>query len=562
MVKVLVLGGYGVFGGRLCELLAADPRLQLIISGRSQAKAEAFCQGLDAAQPAQALRFDRRGDAIEQLRRAAPDLLIDASGPFQAYGERPYVLIEACLELAIDYMDFADGAEFVAGVARFDQAARQRGIVVLSGVSSFPVLSAAVLRRLTADFSRVDQIYGGIAPSPFAGVGLNVIRAIAGYAGQPIALRRDGQQRIGYALTETLDYRISPPGYLPLDRIRFSLVEVPDLQVLPALWPEANTVWMGAGPVPEILHRALNLLAGLVRWRLLPSLAPFAALFHFAINTLRFGAHRGGMFIEVQGQTAAGRACTRSWHMVAEGDDGPYIPCMALQALVLRLLAQRRPAPGARAASQDLEFEDYQALFAARRIVHGMRDSAEDSAQRPLFARLLGSAWDQLPAELRSAHCFDHNMSLRGRAEVERGSGRLGRWLADLFGFPRAGSDIEVEVDMQRCAEGERWQRCFAGRRFLSHLSAPQGRWRGLLCERFGPWRFAIALVWENHRLRYVVRHWALLGLPLPSRWAPRGDSFEEICAGRFHFDVEIALPLVGRLVRYRGWLAALAARP
>jgi hypothetical protein len=33
-------------------------------------------------------------------------------------------------------------------------------------------------------------------------------------------------------------------------------------------------VWIGAGPVPEILHRALNGLAWLVRLRLLPSLPP------------------------------------------------------------------------------------------------------------------------------------------------------------------------------------------------------------------------------------------------------------------------------------------------
>ena len=43
---------------------------------------------------------------------------------------------------------------------------------------------------------RVDTlIRGGIAPSPYAGVGENVIRAIAGYAGQPVELKRDGWAR-------------------------------------------------------------------------------------------------------------------------------------------------------------------------------------------------------------------------------------------------------------------------------------------------------------------------------------------------------------------------------
>ena len=91
---------------------------------------------------------------------------------------------------------------------------------------------------------------------------------------------RDGRKADGYALIDSRRYTIAPPGRLPLDPIRFSLVDVPDLQVLPELWPGLRSVWMGAGPVPEILHRALNALAWLVRLKLLPSLSPFAPLMH------------------------------------------------------------------------------------------------------------------------------------------------------------------------------------------------------------------------------------------------------------------------------------------
>ena len=123
------------------------------------------------------------------------------------------------------------------------------------------MLTAAVVRRLARGMTRVDAISGGIAPSPYAGVGLNVIRAIAGYSGKPIALVRDGKKTVAYGLTEWRRYTIAPPGRLPLGSIRFSLVDVPDLQVLPDLWPGLRDIWMGAGPVPEILHRALNVCA-------------------------------------------------------------------------------------------------------------------------------------------------------------------------------------------------------------------------------------------------------------------------------------------------------------
>ena len=41
-LRVLILGGYGTFGGRLAELLAGDIRLALLIAGRSEEKAVAF----------------------------------------------------------------------------------------------------------------------------------------------------------------------------------------------------------------------------------------------------------------------------------------------------------------------------------------------------------------------------------------------------------------------------------------------------------------------------------------------------------------------------------------
>src|SRR5215472_12469555 len=117
--------------------------------------------------------------------------------------------------------------------------------------------------------TRLDSVTGGIAPSPYAGVGPNVIRAIASYAGRPVRLVRDGHAAVGIGLVETRRFTIAPPGRLPLRPILFSLVDVPDLQALPALWPELKSVWMGAGPVPEILHRALHALAWLVPLKLL-----------------------------------------------------------------------------------------------------------------------------------------------------------------------------------------------------------------------------------------------------------------------------------------------------
>jgi hypothetical protein len=131
------------------------------------------------------VELDRARDLEPRLRAIAPDLIVDASGPFQAYGKNPYRVVETAIALGIHYIDLSDGADFVRGITRFDDAARARGVFVLSGVSSCPVLTAAVVRRLSVDMARVESIAGGIAPSPYADIGLNVIRATASYAGKP-----------------------------------------------------------------------------------------------------------------------------------------------------------------------------------------------------------------------------------------------------------------------------------------------------------------------------------------------------------------------------------------
>ena len=210
-MKILILGGYGVFGGRLARLLA-DADLTILIAGRDLSKAQAFCATFKGqARPVQT----SRATIAQALRTHRPDILIDASGPFQDYGTDPYSVLRACMDTTTNYLDFADGADFVSGVSQFDASARAAGIFALSGVSSFPVLTAAVLREMAKTMD-ITQVIGGIAPSPHAGVGLNVLRAVLGYAGAPVRLIRDGQPASGLGLAQTHRHTVAPPGALPL----------------------------------------------------------------------------------------------------------------------------------------------------------------------------------------------------------------------------------------------------------------------------------------------------------------------------------------------------------
>lgn len=548
-MKILILGGYGVFGGRLAHLLADVSGVELLIGGRDLAKAQHFCEAYAGQPSVEPVKLDRRTIA-ESLHSYRPHLVVDASGPFQDYGNHRYGVIEACIAAGIDYLDFADAADFVFGVSQFDEEARKAGVYVLSGVSSFPVLTAAVLREMAKNMDIV-SVHGGIAPSPYAGIGLNVMRAVVGYGGAPVKLLRGGVQAQGIGLAESLRYTIAVPGRLPLRNIHFSLVDVPDLQVIPPEHVTMRDIWMGAGPVPEILHRTLNLLAK-ARARLrLPSLEPFSRLFYTVLNLMKFGEHRGGMFVRARG-LRDGRPIEMSWHLLAEGDDGPFIPSMAIEAIIRKGLAGEKPEPGARPATRALDLADYDRLFDGRSIFAGFR---EDDATSSIYQRVLGPAFDQLPPSVRALHASQGLRKWSGIAQVRRGRGLLARLAALPFGFPKAGDGIPVVVTFSADRGGERWTRNFGGRLFHSYQSCGTGRDSYLLVERFGAVSVSLALVVDDGKLRLIPRRWSVLGIPMPQALLPAGASFETEEAGRFKFDVEISLPLVGPIVSYRGAL-------
>ena len=554
-MKILILGGYGTFGGRLAHLLAEDERLTLCLAGRSIQKAKIFCEGLPSGAQKVPVLFDRNANAEAQIRELNPDLVVDAMGPFQVYGAEPYRVVKACLAIEVDYMDLADGSDFVKEIRQFDQEAKAKDLYVLSGVSSFPVLTAAVVRKLSPDMICVNSIKGGIAPSPYAGVGLNVIRAITSYAGRPIPLIRNGKPATGYALTETMRYTICPPGSLPLNNTLFSLVDVPDLKILPDLWRELDSIWLGAGPVPEVLHRMLIGLSWLVRWRILPSLLPFASLFHFVINILRWGDHRGGMFVSVEGINQGGESIERSWHLLAEGGDGPFIPSMAVQALVLKSLAGQKPPAGARPATEELEVSDYEEIFKTRTIYTGQRETVTD-ANMPLYKRILGETWEALPAPLARLHNVPpEGQKAEGMARVETGKHPFARLLAALYGFPRTGENVPVRVAFRRMEDGELWERDFAGRRFSTLQLEGRGYADKLLEEKFGPITFWMALVLKEGKLHSLTRRWSIFGIPLPLAFAPNTSVYEYADGNDFCFHVEVKHWLMGLLVRYEGKL-------
>jgi len=549
-MKVILLGGYGTFGTRLAERLIEHADIHLLIAGRTLSKAAVFCERLSG--PAKLEPFEvTRQSLCDTLSKGQADLVIDATGPFQDYGPSGYDLIKACIKAHINYLDFADGAEFVNGVVQFDEQAKTAGIYVISGASSFPTLTAAVI----AEFSKtmdVETVIGGAAPSPRAIVGLNVIRAVLGYAGQPIQYLRDGQPSSGIGLLETKRYIIATPGQRSLRSRRFALVDVPDLQIIPQYYPKLKSIWMGASINPPLINYAITLVAWLRSKRVLPNLDRFSNLFFKISNILRIGENRGGMFVRVTG-TKSGQPNQASWHLTAEGDNGPYIPTMASEILTLKHLRGQPPKIGARAAVEDLVLSDFDATFADRDITHGFRPALLSEA--PLFKTVLADKYKSLPKPVQELHNVQSKTNWTGRATVERGKNPIGNLVGWLFGFPKAGTDLHARVTIEKTDTGETWNRYIGSGHFRSHLSIGVDKSAHHINERFGPFTVQLAMIINEDRLYFTPQKWRIGPIPLPRIFLPQGDSFETSSNGRFQFDVTIQARFIGLIAHYKGWL-------
>lgn len=552
--KLLIIGGYGSFGGRLATLVADYGELTIFIGGRSLHKARRFAEKMAGPATVIPVTFDRDGDVVTQVAELAPDLIVDASGPWQAYGERPYRIAEAAIQIGAHYLDLADGTDFVCNITPLDTAARSKGVFVLTGASTCPVLTAAVARSLSTDMIDIESITGGIAPSPFAGMGKSVVQAIAGYAGKPVRRIRDGQHHQSHTFASTRKFTIAPPGKIPLAPMTFSLIDVPDLQLLRNLGKPVRNTWFGVSTSPPVYHALLRILTRAVKNGFIPTLRFIAGPMHFVMNHLAWGEHRGGMFVEVRGTDRHDRKLCRSWHLVADGDSGPTVPALAATAIIGRCIQGAAPEPGARTAMNDLEISDYLPMLNSLDIHTGTRSEKPDDG-KPIFEQVLGEAFGELPMPIRELHGSSDRSVFSGTASIGRSAGVLARIIGWLAGFPAANDNIPVTVHIETQENGETWQRNFGGHTFSSEMSAGSGRLSGLMCERFGPSRFGMALVVEGDRLRYVSRRWTFMGVPMPKWMMPEGAMYETVRDGKFVFHVEITLPIIGHVVTYQGSL-------
>lgn len=192
-------------------------------------------------------------------------------------------------------------------------------------------------------------------------------------------------------------------------------------------------------------------------------------------------------------------------------------------------------------------------LFAAYQMSHTQTPAC-------FYRRLLGGAWDDLPAPVRRFH--ERAGSWRGLFAVRRGENFISRLIATVMRLPAAGERVPVRLSVTPFPGGETWRRTFAGNSFDTEQRIHSEE-QHLMADRIGPTEIITRLEVEAdgalvyRPLRVSLRLGDFLRVPIPRSLSPESSAREWASDKEpgVYVSVRVSLPLVGLLVAYEGYI-------
>jgi len=352
MRSVLILGGYGTFGHRISISLAkAD--IPIIIAGRSLQAAnklkESIKQQYSPAKITTAV-LDINDDFDPHLERLQPFIVIHTCGPFQ---RRDYSIAKACIQNKVHYIDLADGRDFVTQFSQLNAQAEQAGVHAITGASTVPGLSSAVIEHFRSSFSNIDRLRYGITPGQKAPRGLATTQSILSYLGKPIITQaKTTRPRYGWQ-------QLYRQAYPVIGKRWMASCDIPDLDLFPSYY-DIKQIEFSAGMESTCMHLAIWLCSWLPRMQINIPFARYAKTLLKASRWLDlFGSNHGGMHMTLTGNNHQGRTHTINWFILGFNGDGPQIPCVPAIVLTKKILAGNLPHPGAQACLGLITLKEY-----------------------------------------------------------------------------------------------------------------------------------------------------------------------------------------------------------
>jgi hypothetical protein len=278
----------------------------------------------------------------------------------------------ACIAQGCHYVDLADARDFVATIERLDAEARAKDVLVVSGASTVPCLTAALIDAYLPAFARLEAVDYGIAAAQHTNRGQATTASVLSYVGKPMTMLRDGKMKTVYGWEDTHAERYPELGW----RL-FGNCDIPDLALFPKRYPTLKSMRFGAGHELKLLHLGTRMLGALVRLGLVRSLDNYAeGLQRLAFRFDRFGSGRSGFHMILSGIGRDGKPLKRRFVIVARSGHGPYIPCMPAIIMTRRLAKAELPQRGAMPCVDLIDLDAY--LAAIERLdISVIRDTAD-----------------------------------------------------------------------------------------------------------------------------------------------------------------------------------------
>jgi len=252
--RILVYGATG-YTGRLVAAEAARQKLDVILAGRRLDRVEAVAGPLSL--PARAATLD--DDAGLRTLLEEVDAVLHIAGPFSATAEP---MVQACLETGTHYLDVTGEIDVFEAIARRDEEARRRGVVLLpgAGFDVIPTDCAAVRAAARVDAPRTLRI--AIAGATGGGVSRGTAKSLVEAVGQGLRVRRDGMivKRPTGSLVRDFDV-----GAGPMRAVALPLADVATAWHSTGV-PDIEAYMVVSGPIPGLL-RLTRLFEPLLRRR-------------------------------------------------------------------------------------------------------------------------------------------------------------------------------------------------------------------------------------------------------------------------------------------------------
>ena len=344
MKRIVVIGGTGHFGGRICRRIAGEKNTELVVTSRSKTKAQAVVDDVQGGYPTaiiSAAGLDLQSPKFgSDLQALDPDIVIHTAGPYQG---QDYRVAKACVQTGSHYIDLADGRKFVQEFDSLHEAAKQKDVLLVSGASTLPGLSSVVIDSLRDKFKSIQAIEISIAPAHQTPRGASTIASVLSYCGMPFEVLVDGKWVTKYGWHDMRRHRYPKFG------IRLSAAcDVPDPSLLPEYVEGLKSVTFHAALEAKWEQMALWSMGWVTRAGIVKNWDRFVPMFQRISNRLiGLGSDVGGMHITLTGKTTDNVHRSVTWNLTARQNHGPEIPCTPALILARKLIVGDISARGA-----------------------------------------------------------------------------------------------------------------------------------------------------------------------------------------------------------------------